>query len=477
MDEETPAPMRRAVPSSSYVMSAGMGRGGTISRIREPHPHDVLSGRGGSINSHIGNKVFRDWIHERKDSYNLAMNKAEKARVSREVIDLVKQQDPPGRFLTRDPNSSSSGPTWWIEIDDVKAMAKTSQALREGAPAIRAKFKDELKERKQRGSRGTKRRAATSSVESVPSETAYVPKKPEPEPVARSAVWPEPAHPELPHEEEEEEEAMPSPHEEEEEEEAMPPPPVVAMSNEMAIEALRTAAEAAKHGLGVPADDKRSAILLSNALVHHEPSEHYGEPEHHHEPEHHDFQVPSHPFKKARVQEPVEQWDTETPPLMPMAHEDPKSTFSLSGIDKADKMKRAHSLALSDINDGDLEFVNPFEEENASFLRSTGGSNHSFGHQSFSSLPKLSSSELSSRNRSNGNNSGSPYRKNVSNRSVSVDENTPKCFCECGNPVLDGGVCPCGALADHLVWRDDHIEDEDWLHISGFMDQIVPVSP
>jgi len=439
MEEETPSRSRRA-PSSNYVMSAGQGKG-ALSRIREPHPHDILCGRGGSINNHAGNKMFRDWVHERKNDYNLAPNKSEKARVSREVIELVQSQEPPGRFLTRDPEAPSMGPNWWIEIDDTKAMAKTSQALREGAPAIRAQHKDELAERKQRGTtrRGSKRSASVMEEE--------------PEPVSEPAVWPQPA---------------PASYPEPSEEEIMPPPPVVAMSNEMAIEALRTAAEAAKHGLGAPMDDKNSAELVSRAMVHHD----------------------HHPSKKAKITDRATEEESVTPPLMPMSGEDPKPNISLAGIAKTDAMKRTHSLALSDINDGDLEFVNPFENESSDhpigFLhRFSGDSNHSVGHMSFSSLPKLSNTDLS-RHRSNGTNNGSLFRKNISSRSVSVDGNegttsdSPapmNCFCECGNPLLDGGVCPCGALADHLVWRDDHIEDDDWLHISGFMDQIVPVSP
>jgi hypothetical protein len=256
---------------------------------------------------------------------------------------------------------------------------------------------------------------------------------PEPEtavPESQEAAWPEPSN---------------------KPETTMPPPPVVAVSNEMAIEALRTAAEAAKHGLGVPTDDKRSAILVNQAMA--------------------------HPAKRARIMEPAE---TETPPLMPVSGEHtPSPSFSLSSLQKADNMKRAHSLSLSDINDADLgdEFVNPFEDESSDHpLERLPSDNNSVGHMSFSPLPKLSSSDLS-RKSSNGN-KGPPLHKTKSSRSVSCDEETTEnCFCECGKSVLSGQVCPCGALADHLVWRDDHIEDEDWLHISGFMDQIVPVSP
>lgn len=113
---------------------------GAIRRIRTPHPHDVLAGRGGGINSHEGNKVFRDYVKMYKNDYNLAGSKAEKARVARKVLELVQAQNPPGRFLQRD--SGTGAGSYWVEIDDGKAMAKTSQALREGAPTIRAQHKE-----------------------------------------------------------------------------------------------------------------------------------------------------------------------------------------------------------------------------------------------------------------------------------------------------------------------------------------------
>lgn len=120
-------------------------------RIRMPHPHDVLSGRGGGINSHVGNITFRQWVAERKNDYNLAPSKAEKARVAQEVIDLVTSQHPSGRFLQKDPSSS-----FWLELDDDRRMAKTAQALREGAPQIRAAHRDELEENRLIGRRREK---------------------------------------------------------------------------------------------------------------------------------------------------------------------------------------------------------------------------------------------------------------------------------------------------------------------------------
>jgi len=110
-------------------------------RIQKPHRNDVLCGRGGGINAHPGNKKFRDWVNERKEAYNLAANKNLKTKVAQEVIQLIRQQNPPGKFLARGNQSTfhaNQMDGYWIEVDETKALAKTSQALREGAPKIRA---------------------------------------------------------------------------------------------------------------------------------------------------------------------------------------------------------------------------------------------------------------------------------------------------------------------------------------------------
>lgn len=132
--------------SSHYAVAMSNGNGVSyVRRIRTPSETDVLSGRGGSVNQHAGNIQFRQWVSERKYDYNLASSKVEKANICREVIAKVTSQNPPGRFLGRETASSS----WWIELDDERVMAKTSQALREGAPKIREAHQEEIVHNKQ----------------------------------------------------------------------------------------------------------------------------------------------------------------------------------------------------------------------------------------------------------------------------------------------------------------------------------------
>lgn len=111
--------------------------------IDRPHPNDVLCGRGGSINAHAGNVAFRGWIQERRQSYNLADTKSAKTTITNAIFKRVKSLRPPGRFLHKVEPPIESGDInddveYWSEVEDYKALAKISQALREGAPAFRA---------------------------------------------------------------------------------------------------------------------------------------------------------------------------------------------------------------------------------------------------------------------------------------------------------------------------------------------------
>jgi len=79
-------------------------------------------------------------VRKRKKDYNLADNKKQKTAIAIEIVRQVHEQNPPGRFLTKDPSATRGDSChWWIEIDETDAIAKTTQALREGAPEIRRK--------------------------------------------------------------------------------------------------------------------------------------------------------------------------------------------------------------------------------------------------------------------------------------------------------------------------------------------------
>jgi len=88
--------------------------------------HDVLCGRGGLTNQHIGNKNFRYIVAEYTDEY-LHAKKKEKKEIAIRIVQRV--HDIGGRFLTRCGTNHSDV---WAEVTASKALEKSKQALREG---------------------------------------------------------------------------------------------------------------------------------------------------------------------------------------------------------------------------------------------------------------------------------------------------------------------------------------------------------
>lgn len=109
--------------------------------VTKPGQHDVLLGRGGGTNNHNGNVRFRKLVNEHKMRY-LACSKVDKPKVAREVVQLWRKMDPPGRFLARKddtkrgPGSVKAADTVWYEVGDKKAREKASQCLRERTPDV-----------------------------------------------------------------------------------------------------------------------------------------------------------------------------------------------------------------------------------------------------------------------------------------------------------------------------------------------------
>lgn len=97
------------------------------------------SGRGGSINSHAGNERFRELVEKRKRVYLTARFKREKRLIASSIVSEIRGLEPSGRFLSKDVKTGK-----WKDIGDEKARDKTSQALRENAPKVRAEIETEI---------------------------------------------------------------------------------------------------------------------------------------------------------------------------------------------------------------------------------------------------------------------------------------------------------------------------------------------
>ncbi len=109
--------------------------------IITPNDTDVLCGRGGNINTHPGNGTFRRLVEKNKRIYLTARFKREKRLIAEGILNDIKSQNPPGRFLLKKDDE-------WFEVPFDKARDKTSQALREGAPKLREEMQNELQERR-----------------------------------------------------------------------------------------------------------------------------------------------------------------------------------------------------------------------------------------------------------------------------------------------------------------------------------------
>jgi hypothetical protein len=93
--------------------------------ITNPEKSDVLCGRGGQINKHKGNIVYRRVVEFNKAVYK-QVPKQQRCLVSQSIVQTVVNHG--GRFLQQEQKV-------WKEIPFRRAVQKTSQALREPSAA------------------------------------------------------------------------------------------------------------------------------------------------------------------------------------------------------------------------------------------------------------------------------------------------------------------------------------------------------
>eukprot|EP00539_Tryblionella_compressa_P021146 CAMPEP_0178890842 /NCGR_PEP_ID=MMETSP0747-20121128/18573_1 /TAXON_ID=913974 /ORGANISM="Nitzschia punctata, Strain CCMP561" /LENGTH=917 /DNA_ID=CAMNT_0020560551 /DNA_START=126 /DNA_END=2880 /DNA_ORIENTATION=+ len=165
------------IPSSSVATTGAP----EDNRIDVPMENDVLCGRGGSINSHKGNEQFRELVEKRKRVYLTARFKREKRLIASSIVSEIRGMNPPGRFLARKGTKDTG---FWYDIGDEKARDKTSQALRENAPSIRAEIETEITKQREE-----MRRQEEGAPSNHPSQKAPPPfPPPPPHPPGAAAV-------------------------------------------------------------------------------------------------------------------------------------------------------------------------------------------------------------------------------------------------------------------------------------------------
>jgi hypothetical protein len=107
------------------ILEAAIGRDNEC-HTNVPHHSDVLYGRDKSVQEHSGNIRYLNLIAEYWDRYDGA-KKIEKKSITEEMVNLVKASG--GRFLKMDDSG-------WVEVSDVVARDKVSNAFRDRRKAV-----------------------------------------------------------------------------------------------------------------------------------------------------------------------------------------------------------------------------------------------------------------------------------------------------------------------------------------------------
>lgn len=96
---------------------------------------DILCGRGTKYCSHPGNKTYHMICKANSNAYKNAQSKDEKTKITRSIVDKLRNLNPPSRFVQRDDKGGAGDEQHqeveWFDIGERKAWEKTSQLLRE----------------------------------------------------------------------------------------------------------------------------------------------------------------------------------------------------------------------------------------------------------------------------------------------------------------------------------------------------------
>ena len=97
----------------------------------------TLSSRLGKNNQHTGNDQLRAMARQECANYRISSKKG-KSYISRELVRMVREMDPPGRFLKK---NSTTG--LWEDVGDDVAREKASQALRDAVAFLQAEEEEQ----------------------------------------------------------------------------------------------------------------------------------------------------------------------------------------------------------------------------------------------------------------------------------------------------------------------------------------------
>lgn len=109
------------VPSAIVVPIQTSHSTQTQALVDSPHHNDVLMGRGGKNNLHSGNERLREFARRRCEDYRRATKKI-KSDISRELVRLMRELDPPARYVAKYVRVMA-----WLSLDTNKTHSKISQ--------------------------------------------------------------------------------------------------------------------------------------------------------------------------------------------------------------------------------------------------------------------------------------------------------------------------------------------------------------
>ena len=106
---------------------------------------DILSGRGGAINSHPGNQRFRTMVDAHKQAFKDSKKRKYKRAIAKKLMNEIHNLTPPGRFLMETDEGKVRGVVnddtdsihpliankVWVVMDSDKALSKVMHRLRE----------------------------------------------------------------------------------------------------------------------------------------------------------------------------------------------------------------------------------------------------------------------------------------------------------------------------------------------------------
>lgn len=113
--------------------------------ITEPHPIDVIMGRGAPSTDHAGNVFFRELVKERRSDYVNAKRRKDKQVIANEIINAARQRG--SRFLERvetfrrtNKEGLTTKVTIWQPVNDQKTLlVKVKQLMRDVGPEAQQK--------------------------------------------------------------------------------------------------------------------------------------------------------------------------------------------------------------------------------------------------------------------------------------------------------------------------------------------------